>query len=312
MIGKIIGNYLKKPFKINNNPKHIILYLCKLKNEAQMKKLYFLLLALVITSVAMGQKKEKIKGSKIVTVTQKEVPSFENLEIEDNLEIFIIKGDKQSIEIEADDNLHDVLKYEMIGNSLRLSSTKEVTGAKKFSVRVTYTDVLKLITVKQEAQLNSLADLQLEEITIKNYDYSKSYLNVKSTHFTLLMNDKSKAELNIKAESATLELSKNAELKALVATQNLKLDLYQKTSANVEGDAAQAKIRLDNNSNLTAKKLNAVDMELVAESYSNVSVTALKNISITATGKSEIQLFGTPKINMINFADNATLYKKQQ
>lgn len=277
-----------------------------------MKKLYFLLLALVITSVAMGQKKEKIKGSKIVTVTQKEVPSFENLEIEDNLEIFIIKGDKQSIEIEADDNLHDVLKYEMIGNSLRLSSTKEVTGAKKFSVRVTYTDVLKLITVKQEAQLNSLADLQLEEITIKNYDYSKSYLNVKSTHFTLLMNDKSKAELNIKAESATLELSKNAELKALVATQNLKLDLYQKTSANVEGDAAQAKIRLDNNSNLTAKKLNAVDMELVAESYSNVSVTALKNISITATGKSEIQLFGTPKINMINFADNATLYKKQQ
>ncbi|CAM3771479.1 hypothetical protein FSS13T_25730 [Flavobacterium saliperosum S13] len=277
-----------------------------------MKKVYFLLIALVITSVALGQKKEKIKGSKIVTVTQKEVEPFENLEIEDNLEIFIIKGDKQSIEIEADDNLHDVLKYEMVGNSLRLSSTKEVTGAKKFSVRVTYTDILKLITVKQEAQLNSLADLQLDEITIKNYDYSKSYLNVKSTHFTLLMNDKSKAELNIKSESATLELSKNAELKALVATQNLKLDLYQKTSANVEGDATMAKIRLDNNSNLTAKKLIAAEMELTAEAYSNVSVNATNKISITATGKSEIQLFGAPKINMINFADNATLYKKQQ
>lgn len=277
-----------------------------------MKKLYFLLLALVITSVALGQKKEKIKGSKIVTVTQKEVEPFENLEIEDNLEIFIIKGDKQSIEIEADDNLHDVLKYEMVGSSLRLSSTKEVTGAKKFSVRVTYTDNLKLITVKQEAQLNSLADLQLDEITIKNYDYSKSYLNVKSTHFTLLMNDKSKAELNIKSESATLELSKNAELKALVTTQNLKLDLYQKTSANVEGDATMAKIRLDNNSNLTAKKLIAGEMELTAESYSNVSVNATNKINITATGKSEIQLYGAPKINMINFADNATLYKKQQ
>lgn len=277
----------------------------------KMKKLYFLLIALVITSVALGQKKEKIKGSKIVTVTQKEVEPFENLEIEDNLEIFIIKGDKQSIEIEADDNLHDILKYEMVGNSLRLSSTKEVTGAKKFSVRVTYTDILKLITVKQEAQLNSLADLQLDEITVKNYDYSKSYLNVKSTHFTLLMNDKSKAELNIKSESATLELSKNAELKALVATQNLKLDLYQKTAANVEGDAAMAKIRLDNNTNLTAKKLTAGEMELTAEAYSNASVNVTNKISITATGKSEIQLYGAPKINMINFADNATLYKKQ-
>lgn len=277
-----------------------------------MKKLYFLLIALVITSVAMGQKKEKIKGSKIVTVTQKEVEPFENLEIEDNLEIFIIKGDKQSIEIEADDNLHDVLKYEMIGNSLRLSSTKEVTGAKKFSVRVTYTNSLKLITVKQEAQLNSLADLQLDEITVKNYDYSKSYLNVKSTHFTLLMNDKSKAELNIKSESATLELSKNAELKVLVATQNLKLDLYQKTTATVEGDAAMAKIRLDNNTNLTAKKLTAAEMELTAEAYSNANVNVTNKISITATGKSEIQLYGAPKINMINFADNASLYKKQQ
>lgn len=277
-----------------------------------MKKIYFLLIALVLTTVVTAQKKEKIKGSKIVTVTQKEVESFDNLEIDDNLEIFIIKGDKQSIEIEADDNLHDVLKYEMVGPTLRLSATKDVTGAKKFSVRVTYTDNLKLITVRSEAQLNSLADLQLENITIKNYDYSKSYLNVKSTNFNLVMNDKSKAELNVKSESTTLELSKNAELKALVTTQNLKLDQYQKSSANVEGDVATAKIRLDNNSNLTAKKLTAADMELVAEAYTNVSVNVAKTISITATGKSEIQLFGAPKINMINFADNATLYKKQQ
>ncbi|MEW5676191.1 DUF2807 domain-containing protein [Flavobacterium enshiense] len=276
-----------------------------------MKKLYFLLIALIITSVSFGQKKEKIKGSKIVTVTQKEVEPFENLEVEDNLEIFIIKGDKQSIEIEADDNLHDVLKYEMVGNSLRLSSVKEVTGAKKFSVRVTYTDNLKLITVRGEAQLNSLADLQGENITVKNYDYSKSYLNVKTTHFTLIMNDKSKAELNAKSESVTLELSKNAEIKSLVTTENLKMDLYQKTSASIEGDAATAKIRLDNNSNLTAKKLAASDMELIAESYTNVSVNALKNIKITGTGKSEIQLYGEPKIEILKFTDNATLYKKQ-
>ena len=276
-----------------------------------MKKHYFLLIALVITAVSFAQKKEKIKGSKIVTVTQKDVEPFQNLEINDNLEIFIIKGDKQSIEIEADDNLHDVLKYEMNGNTLQLSSTKEVTGAKKFSVRVTYTNDLKLITVRSEAQLNSLADLQGDNITVKNYDYSKSYLNVKATYFTLIMNDRSKAELNAKSESVTVELSKNAEIKALVTTQNLKMDLYQKTTATIEGDAALAIFIAFYNANLTSKKLNAVEMELVAEAYTNVSVNATKNISITATGKTEIQLFGAPKINMVNFADNATLYKKQ-
>jgi len=275
-----------------------------------MKKLYFLLLTLIVTSVVFAQKKEKIKGSKIVTVTQKEVEPFQNLEIEDNLEIFIIKGDKQSIEIEADDNLHDVMKSDMVGSTLRLSTLKEVSGAKKFSIRVTYTNDLKLISVKGEAQLNSLADLQGENITVKNYDYSKSYLNVKASHFTLIMNDKSKAELNSKSESVTLELSKNAELKALVATQNLKADLYQKTEASIEGDAATAKIRLDNNANLTAKKLTVGELELIAESYTNANVNASKNIKITATGKSEIQLFGNPKIEMVNFTDNAILYKK--
>jgi hypothetical protein len=125
------------------------------------------------------------------------------------------------------------------------------------------------------------------------------------------MNDRSKAELNAKSESVTVELSKNAEIKALVTTQNLKMDLYQKTTATVEGDAAQATLRVDNNSNLTAKKLTAIEMELVAEGYTNVSVNATKNIKITATGKTEVQLFGSPKIEMVNFADNATLYKKQ-
>lgn len=124
------------------------------------------------------------------------------------------------------------------------------------------------------------------------------------------MNDKSKAELNSKSESVTLELSKNAELKALVATQNLKADLYQKTEASIEGDAATAKIRLDNNANLTAKKLTVGELELIAESYTNANVNASKNIKITATGKSEIQLFGNPKIEMVNFTDNAILYKK--
>ena len=109
-----------------------------------------------------------------------------------------------------------------------------------------------------------------------------------------------------------MELGKNAEIKTLVTTQNLKLDLYQKTTATLEGDAASAKIRLDNNSNLTAKKLTAADVELVAESYSNVSINAQKNIKITATGKSEIQLYGEPKIEMVKFTDTATLYKKMQ
>lgn len=277
-----------------------------------MKKIHLLLFALLFTTFSFAQKKEKIKGSKVVTVAQKEIGDFESVEIEDNIEIFLAKGGTQSLEIEADDNLHEEIKAELNGTTLRLYTAKTVTGAKKLSVRITYTDNLKSITTKNEVVLNSLTELQLENITIKTLDYSKSYLNVKSGNFTLIMNDKTTAEVNLQAESTTIELSKSAQLKALIASPEVKIDMYQKTIAVVEGDAANAKIRLDNNASFTGRKFSVKNMELITESYTTNSVNALETISISATGKSQTQLLGTPKVTMINFADSAILYKKEQ
>ncbi|MDV6169853.1 DUF2807 domain-containing protein [Flavobacterium sp. DG1-102-2] len=277
-----------------------------------MKKVLLLLLALSFSATTFAQKKEKLKGSKIVTVTQKEVESFENLEVEDNIEIFLAKGGTQSLEIEADDNLHEAIKTDINGGTLRLYTDKDLSGAKKLSVRVTYTDNLKSITTKNEAVLNSLTDLQLENITIKTLDYSKSYLNVKSTNFTLIMNDKTSAELNFQGENATIELSKSSQLKALIAAGvSAKIDLYQKTTAIIEGDAANAKIRVDNNATFTGKKFTVKNLQLVAESYTTCNVNATETANIGASGKAQVQLFGNPKVEISKFADSATIFKKE-
>ena len=277
-----------------------------------MKKAFLLLLAVLFTSITFAQKKEKIKGSKIVTVTQKEVDNFESLEVEDNIEIFLSKGATQSLEIEADDNLHETFKAELNGTTLRIYTDKEITSAKKISIRVTYTDNLKSITAKNEATINALADLQLENVTIKNLDYSKSYLNVKSKNFTLLMNDKATAELNYQGDNVAVELSKNAQLKALIAaSMSAKIDLYQKTTAIIEGDATEAKIRVDNNAAFTGKKFTVKNLDLTAESYTHCNINAAENITIAASGKAEIELFGKPKVQVTNFADSAVLYKKE-
>lgn len=277
-----------------------------------MKKIHLLLFTLLITTFSFAQKKEKIKGTKIVTVAQKEIGNFESLEIADNLEIFLAKGGTQSLEIEADENLHEVIIAELNGTTLRLYTAKEVTGSKKLSIRVTYTDNLKAITAKNEVVLNSLTDLQLDTIAIKNLDYSKSYLNVKSGNFTLIMNDKTTAELNLQAESSTIELSKSAQLKALIASPEVKIDMYQKTIATIEGDAANAKIRLDNNATFTGRKFSVKNLELISESYTTNVVNALETVSISASGKSQTQLLGKPKVTVLNFADSAVIYKKEQ
>ncbi|NHM03955.1 GIN domain-containing protein [Flavobacterium celericrescens] len=276
------------------------------------KKIPFLLVALLVTSFSLAQKKEKIKGSKIVTVAIKEIKSFENIEVCDNFEVLLVKGDKPSLEIEADDNLHDIINFEVTGNTLRVTSLKEASGVKKFAIRINYSDSLKLITARNEVEIKALADLELDNITIKNYDNSKSFLNVKSKYFALVLDDKAEAEINVKAESTNLELSKSSELKALVASPEVKIDMYQKSKATIEGNAANAKIRLDNSSNLLAQKFVIGDLELDTESYAKCEVNVSKEITIEAAGKSEIELFGEQKITIEKFTNNTTLYKKEK
>lgn len=272
-------------------------------------KIAYVLVAFLMVTISFAQKKEKIKGSKIVTVTVKEIETFDAIDIGDNIEVFLVKSDKNSVEIEADDNLHDAVIFEILGSTLKLYSTKDVIRAKKFSIRINYTNDLKMIVVKNEAILNALADLNLDNITIKNFDSSKSFLNVKSSSFNLILNDKSEAEINVKADTTAIEMSTNSELKALIASPNFKLDMYQKAQAEIEGDAAIANVRLDNNVSLKAKKFPVTEMNLVTEMYSYCEINVKDKITISATGKSEIELLGDAKVDLPVFKNNATLQK---
>ncbi len=275
-----------------------------------MKKIVLVFTAILFLTTTYAQKKEKIKGSKIVTVEKKEIGDFDTLEVEDNIEIFLVKGEKCGIEIEADDNLHDIISISLNGTTLKLSTLRNVSSAKKFTIRITYDSKFKLLTSKNESIINALAELDLTEVTFKSLDYSKLFLNARVKNFTLKQDDKSKAELNLKSENAIVELSKNAHLKALINALNLKCDLYQKSDAEIEGDVMETKLRLDNNTEFIGKKLMVKNMDLITELYANCTINVNTNLSISAAGDSEIQIYGDQKIDLRKFADNAKLIKK--
>jgi len=275
-----------------------------------MKKYTAILLFLLSTTLLFAQKKEKIKGSKTVTVEQRKVGDFESLTVEDNLEVYLERGERTELKIEADENLHDIISLDLSDNLLRIYTTKQATNYKKLIVRVTYTNDLNMVTSKNETTVNAIQEILVNDLTLKAHDASKLFLNVNAKNFVLQSDDKSKTELNLKSENTTIELSKNASLKALVTTTDLKVDMYQKSDATIEGDAANAIIRLDNNSSLTGNKLTIKNVDVTTESYSNCSVNAVTTVIIDAANKSEIQLVGAPKIEIRKFADEAKLIKK--
>jgi hypothetical protein len=266
---------------------------------------------LLLASVSFAQKKEKVKGSKIVKLEQKEIGSFESLEVEDNLEVFLVKGNECALEIEADDNLIEFVEYKLAGNNLRISTSKDISSYKKLSVRVTYTDKFNMVITKDETNVTALSDVVLDNVTFKTYDYSKLFLNANTKSFTLMANDKSKVELNLKSVKTSIDLSKSAYVKALISSSEMRFDLYQKSSAEVEGDVIDLKLRLDNNTDFIGRKLTAKNASLETSGYSKSSINISNIATVDASGNSEIQLYGEPlKIEMKRFADSAELRKK--
>ncbi|UQD56255.1 DUF2807 domain-containing protein [Flavobacterium sp. K5-23] len=275
-----------------------------------MKKYTPLLLLVLLTTFGFAQKKDKIKGSKKVITELKTIGTFSSIEINDNLEISLEKGETPSIKIEADDNLHDVISLDLRDGVLRLFTSKEIIKYKKLTLKVTYTNDLTTIIAKDQSIVNAIQEIQSNGVTIRSFGSSKLFLNVNVKDFELQSEDKSKIELNLKSESAKIILSNDAALKSLISTVDLTSDLYQDASANIEGNATKATIRLDNDSKFTGKKLTIKNLDLITEIKAECSVNAENNISIAASGKSEIELYGSPKIDMRKFTDEVKLLKK--
>jgi hypothetical protein len=274
-----------------------------------MNKLQLTLL-LLLSITCFSQKKDKIKGSKIVTTETRKIENFTGLEVADNIEVVLKKGLDCGLEIEADDNLHEAIDITLSGTTLKLATTKNITSFKKLTINLTYKEDFNSINLLDESSVISLSDFELDRITITAANSSKLFLNAKVVHFNLIMDDKSSAELNLKSEDVAISLSKNSEIKALIASVDLTFDMYQKTNANIEGDVDNLKLRLDNNAEFIGKNLTAKNAEILAESYSKASIQIKNNAIIEAVGKSELELYGDGTINLKQFTDTAILKKK--
>ncbi|MCR4031052.1 MULTISPECIES: DUF2807 domain-containing protein [Flavobacterium] len=275
-----------------------------------MKKSTALLLLLFVTTLTFAQKREKIRGSKVVTTSVKEVGSFDAIEVDDNLEVYLEQGEKNEIKIEADDNLHDIIGMDLREKTLRLYTNKETAIFKKLAVKVTYTKSLNKVISKNDAVVYAIQELQLDDITMNCLDFSKLFLNVNAKKFNLIADDKTRTELNLKAEDANLQLSKNAVVKTLVSAVKFKCDLYQRGNAAIEGIAEKATIRLDNNAVFTGTKFTLKDATVTAENFAVGSILAETTVSLAIGDKAEISLLGNPAIQLTRFSEEAKLLKK--
>ncbi len=277
-----------------------------------MNKITALLVLLLVTQMCLTAQSQKIKGSRNVTLKQNDISDFKTIIVDSDFEIELVYNSKSSVEIEADDNLHEIITFEVVDSVLTFSKSARITSSKKLNIKVNFREALNTIEANADGEISSISTLELEDLTLKTTDNAKVNLNIRAKNFTYKSSGKSKSNLNISADSSYIELNDNSKLEGIINSKKAEFDMYQRSTAKLEGSVNNLVVRLDNSTSLKGDKLRVSDINAILEGNSDLYIDVTNSISINSSGDSEIYLYGTPKITIEKFEGTPKLQKKNR
>lgn len=258
-----------------------------------------------------AQSDTKIKGDRNVTIKQTYIDDFNALVINGDFPVEVIYNSRPSVEIEADDNLHNVIDFQVIDGVLTFTETMKITSKKKLQIRINYGDNLSHIEANADSEIRSLTSMELNNVTLKTDNDSRVYLNINATSFKYEGFGKSKIRLNLNADTTDIILNDNTKFDGLIVSKASKFNLYQRADALVEGSTDNLSIITDNSSKFNGTKFNAKSAKVNALINSDIYTNISDSLALEISGNSEVYLYGSPKIDLMTFTDTAKLQKKE-
>jgi len=172
----------------------------------------FAITALVISSAAQKndwEKREKIEGSGNLITKEIPVKSFDHLTAHGIYHLYLSQGDKESVKIEAEDNLMDLFTVENEGSSLEISMKKDVNidSKKKMSVYVTFRS-LKSMYLSMVGGTSSEEPLKFSDLKFTNQSVGSVDLNM--TMQTLTLENGSVGNLKLKGSADNAVIKTNS------------------------------------------------------------------------------------------------------
>lgn len=275
-------------------------------------KTYFLALVVVLVAFTTGhsQNPDKIKGNRLVSIVNTEIDAFHTIALDEDFEIDLIYNKIPSVEIETDENLHEVIDFMVKDSILYFNKLKKITSKKRLNIKVSHDDFLQHIDITNDAEVNGLTPLDLFYASLKTSGSAKAALTIKTNHFNFESADKAKVKLNITADTCAVSMRGSGKLEALINSPSFSAGLYERTNTVIEGNCNTANIELDNNAQFDGKNFTINSCNIVCNMSSDAYLEVIKDITIDATGTSSIYLYQNPKISINSMTDTTKLQKK--
>lgn len=174
--------------------------------------------------------------------------TFTEIEVSRGLDVYLTQGDHQSITVQADDNLHDVIKTVIEGKVLKIYADENINYSSAQKILISFNSISKITATSGSDvyatnkfnidRLNLISTsgsdltLEIDAQTLECIVSSGSNLNVSGTVINFTADASSGSDIdasNLKAEISRVKATSGADIKV-----NTTQELY--ANANSGGD----------------------------------------------------------------------------
>ncbi|MGO4918393.1 GIN domain-containing protein [Maribacter spongiicola] len=274
-----------------------------------MKKFTLLIIVLIISSSAYSQRKPKIKGNKNVVEAREDLEPFSAIELVDDLDIVIQKSTNDGYALEVDDNLIDVLKFNVDDGVLKISSFYNITSKKKLEITIFFQELSSIKMLNGKISMKDV--ISTDRLRVQTFGTSRLELNATADIMDITMEEISSGDFNLASDSLNITLKDRIDVKLYTTGASNNIYMYKNASAKMEGTADFLMAKLYGNSSLKASDLQANDVLLVTEDAPDVEVRALNTLQLSSKGGTRTKLYGEPQITILDFLDTSRLEKER-
>ncbi|MEM9819619.1 MAG: head GIN domain-containing protein [Bacteroidota bacterium] len=226
-----------------------------MKNKSfLLRSLFCLFLAISIASVSA----QRVEGNKNVVEQDREHTGFTSIEIERGVDLYLEQGNRTSVTVKADENLVDMIKTKVDGNTLKVTTTnKGIYNYESCAVHVVVKDLNQIIATGG-SDIYGVNTIQQNELRMR-----------------LTGGSDVEMELDLKTLHCKLTGGSDAEFK---------------------GQVNHMIVEARGGSDLEAKRLTVNKCELDVRGGSDAHVHVKEELDARATGASDIYYSGNPSV----------------
>jgi hypothetical protein len=198
------------------------------------------------------------KGNGKITKQDRNVSTFNSIEISGAYSVFVKQDSVQSVSVEADENLQSLIRTKVENNKLIIENEKNIHGSKDLKIYISVAD-LNDISISGDVELSSDGKIKTKEMNV--------------------------------------DISGVGKLNMIVELQSLSIGCSGSGKLNISGTADNVNADLSGASDINAFDLAAKYFKLSSSGAGKANINVSDKLDIDISGASTVNYKGNPSIS---------------